>query len=138
MAPVPAAVYNVAAALLAQEAGVPVGPPWSRVHLGRGRWITLRAARLEVLGDEPSVVVTLEPTTVDERREVFARAHGLSPREREVLDALASGADTAAVAASLFLSEHTVHDHVKAVLAKTSTVSRQALFARATGAQATS
>ena len=119
MPAIPAAVYNVAAALLAHEAGVPVGPPWSRVHLGRGRWITLRAARSRAPGDEAGVVVTLEPTTVDERREVFALAHGLSPREREVLDALAAGADTAAVAASLFLSEHTVHDHVKAVLAKT-------------------
>jgi DNA-binding CsgD family transcriptional regulator len=139
MAAVPAAVYNVAAALLAQEDGVPVGPPWSRVHLGSGRWVTLRAARMDgEPEEEPGVVVTLEPTTVDERREVFALAHGLSPREREVLDALASGADTAAVAASLFVSEHTVHDHVKAVLAKTGTASRQALLARATGARATS
>ena len=133
MPAIPAAVYNVAAALLALEDGVPVGPPWSRVHLGHGRWITLRAARMDDGGGEAGVVVTLEPTTVDERREVFALAHGLSPREREVLDALAGGADTAALAAALFLSEHTVQDHVKAVLAKTGTTSRQALLARATG-----
>ena len=133
MPAIPAAVYNVAAALLAHEDGVPVGPPWSRVHLGSGRWITLRAARMEGPDDEAGVVVTLEPTTVDERREVFALAHGLSPREREVLDALARGADTAAVAASLLLSEHTVQDHVKAVLAKTGTTSRQSLLAKATG-----
>ncbi len=43
---VPAAVYNVAAALTAHEAGVPVGEPWSRVHLGAGRWVTLRADRM--------------------------------------------------------------------------------------------
>ena len=78
-------------------------------------------------------MVTIEPSTVDERREVFGLAHGLSPREREVLDALAAGADTATIAGSLFLSEHTVHDHVKAVLAKTGTAHRQALLARATG-----
>ena len=44
--PIPAAALNVAAALLAAEAGVPVGPAWSRVHLGAGRWVTLRAERM--------------------------------------------------------------------------------------------
>ena len=134
MPPIPAAVYNVGAALLAEEAGVPVGPPWSRVHLGSGRWVTLRAARIDTTEpSESGVVVTIEPSTVDERREVFSLAHGLSPREREVLDALARGADTASIAGALFLSEHTVHDHVKAVLAKTGAPHRQALLARAAG-----
>ena len=36
MSPIPAAAYNVGAALLAQEAGIPVGEPRSRVHLGDG------------------------------------------------------------------------------------------------------
>ncbi len=132
---VPAAVYHVAAALLAAEAGVPVGEPWSRVHLGEGRWVTLRADRMTPVADETGdVVVTIEVSTPQERREVFALAHGLTPREREVLAEVARGLDSRAVAERLVVSEHTVHDHVKAVLAKTGTATRQALLARIAGA----
>ena len=46
MAPIPAAAYNVAAALVAAEQGVPVGEPWARVHLGGSRWVTVKAARM--------------------------------------------------------------------------------------------
>src|SRR4029077_8089647 len=45
-APVPAGAYNVAAQLLAAEAGVDDSPPVARVHLAGGRWLTLRAARM--------------------------------------------------------------------------------------------
>ena len=72
--------------------------------------------------------MTFEPTTPTDRLEVFALAHGLSVREREVLGLLATGLDSRELAATLFLSEHTVNDHVKAVLAKTSTRTRQALL----------
>jgi DNA-binding CsgD family transcriptional regulator len=132
---VPAAAYNVAAALVAQEAGVPVGDPWARVHLGAGRWVTVRADRMTAAGDdEGDVVVTIEVSTPAERREVFALAHGLTTREREVLAEVARGLDSRATAERLFLSEHTVHDHVKSVLAKTGTSSRQVLLARIAGA----
>lgn len=135
-ATIPAAAYNVAAALVAREAGIAVGEPRSRVHLGAGRWVTLRADRMSagVAGAEGDVVVTIEASTPHERREVFALAHGLTPREREVLEALARGLDSRAVAARLVVSEHTVHDHVKAVLAKTGTGSRQSLLSRIAGA----
>ena len=46
MTPIPAAAYNVAAALVAAEQGVPVGEPWSRVHLGGSRWVTVKADRM--------------------------------------------------------------------------------------------
>ena len=136
MSPIPAAAYNVGAALLAQEAGIPVGEPHSRVHLGEGRWVTLRADRMTPSSpsSEADVVVTISVSTPQERREVFALAHGLSPREREVLAEVARGLDTHAIAERLVLSEHTVHDHVKAVLAKTGTASRQALLSRIAGA----
>ena len=138
--PVPAAVYNVAAALVADEMGAGVGEPRSRVHLGAGRWVTLRADRMTRTDDaagsgkEGDVVVTIEVSTPHERQEVFALAHGLTPREREVLGEVARGLDSRAIAERLFLSEHTVHDHVKAVLAKTCTSTRQALLARIVGA----
>jgi hypothetical protein len=49
--PVPAAAYNVAAQLLATEAGVDSHPALARVHLGGGTWLTVRADR--VAGDQP-------------------------------------------------------------------------------------
>lgn len=128
---IPAAAYNVGGALVAHERGVPVGPPWSRVHLGAGRWVTLRAARMG--GEGGDVAVTIEPSTPAERREVFALAHALTPREREILDQLATGADAPTIAERLVLSLHTVHDHVKAILAKTGTSNRQQLVARIVG-----
>jgi DNA-binding CsgD family transcriptional regulator len=128
--PIPAAALNVAAALYAAEAGVPVGPPWSRVHLGAGRWVTLRAERMT--GDA-DVAVTIEVSTPAERREVFALAHGLTPREREVLALLSTGADSRTIARTLVLSEHTVNDHVRAVLAKCEAPTRAVLMSRMAG-----
>jgi DNA-binding CsgD family transcriptional regulator len=129
MAPIPAAAYNVAAALLALEAGIPVGPPWSRVHLGGTTWVTVKASRL---GHD--IAVSIEPSTPTERMDLFGRAHGLSARESEVLALLGTGLDTKEIASGLVLSEHTVNDHVKAVLAKTHARTRQVLLSRAHGA----
>jgi len=128
--PIPAAALNVGAALVAAEAGVPVGPAWSRVHLGAGRWVTLRAERMT---GADGLAVTIEVSTVAERREVFALAHGLTPREREVLGHLATGADSRTMARALVLSEHTVNDHVGAVLAKCDAPTRAVLIGRIAG-----
>ncbi|MEU8619501.1 LuxR C-terminal-related transcriptional regulator [Streptomyces sp. NPDC048623] len=134
-APVPAAAYNVAAQLLAREAGVDGHPARARVHLADGLWLTLRAARIEESGGgaEGLIAVTIEESTPAERLEIFGRAYGLSERERELLALLAEGADSHALAGALFLSEHTVQDHLKSVFAKTGTHSRRALLARALG-----
>jgi len=47
-----------------------------------------------------------------------SRRHDLTAREREVLQLVAEGATNKEIAASLSLSEHTVHFHVKNILAK--------------------
>ncbi|MGB7962357.1 MAG: hypothetical protein WCF12_05265, partial [Propionicimonas sp.] len=44
--PVPAAALNTAAQLLAVEEGVDGHEPEARTHLGDGRWVAVRAARL--------------------------------------------------------------------------------------------
>ncbi len=44
--PVPASAYNVAAQLLATEAGVDAHAAQARVHVGGDTWLTLRAGRL--------------------------------------------------------------------------------------------
>ncbi len=139
MTPIPASAYNVAAALVAAEQGVPVGEPWSRVHLGGSRWVTVKADRMaDTSGGtqegERDIAVSIEPSTPTERTDLFARVHGLSARETEVLTLLANGLSSHEVAARLVLSEHTVNDHVKAVLEKAGARTRQVLMSRALGA----
>jgi DNA-binding CsgD family transcriptional regulator len=53
-----------------------------------------------------------------------AETYGLSPREREVLDILAEGRTDRDIATRLFISERTVHVHVRRILAKLGVSSR--------------
>ena len=133
--PIPASAYNVAAQLLAVEAGVDGNPPWARVHMSDGVWVTLRAARIDSAGGNAGsdIAVTIEETTPPERVALFARAFGLSARESELLSHLATGADTRELAHRMFLSEHTVQDHLKSIFAKTSAHNRRTLLSRALG-----
>lgn len=131
MAPIPAAAYNIAAALVADEHGVPLGPVSSRIHLGGCRWVTVKASRLA-----DDIAISIEPSTPEERMDLYARACGLSQRESEILRLLGHGLDTRQIAARLVISEHTAADHIKAILAKTGARNRQLLLARGLGASA--
>lgn len=133
--PVPASAYNVAAQLLATEAGIDAHPAQARVHLGGGTWLTLRAARLRgpAPAEHQDIAVTVETSSPTERRDIFSRSHGLTSRESEVLCHLADGADTRTVAKAMAISELTVQDHLKSVFAKTATSSRRELLALALG-----
>jgi DNA-binding CsgD family transcriptional regulator len=131
-APIPAGAFNVAAQLLANEAGVDDNPPVTRVHLSHGRWLSLRAARI---GDAPAsdIAVTIEEAAPTERIALFARCCGLSPRETELLALLPTGVGTRELAHRLYVSEHTVQDHLKSIFGKTSTRTRSSLLSRALG-----
>lgn len=132
--PVPAAVLNVAAQLLAQEADIDGSPAIGRVHVGGAVWLRLRASRLDPSGQ---IAVTIELASPADRIEMFARAHGLSPRERELLDILAEGVSTAAAAARLVITPNTVQDHFKSVFAKAGVHSRRELLGRVFGVSST-
>jgi DNA-binding CsgD family transcriptional regulator len=120
--PVPAGAYNVAAQLLATEAGVDRNPPLARVHLSHGRWLTLRAGRIGSTGppEERDIAVSIEETSPTER-------------EAELLRQLAAGGDTRDLAREMFVSEHTVQDYLKSIFTKTSVRSRGALLSRVLG-----
>lgn len=132
---IPAAAYNVAAQLIASELGVDEHPATARVHLTGGAWLTLRAARIGVHGSiaERDIAVTIEATAPQERLALFARACVLTARETDLLKQLATGASTKSVATQMYVSQHTVQDHLKSIFAKTDTRSRGTLLARATG-----
>ncbi len=129
--PVPAIVYNSAAQLLALERGVDVHEARARVHLGDGMWITGRAARMG-----SHIAVSLEASSPEERLEVFALTHGMSPREAELLAMLADGSDTNKIARRMFLSELTVQDHLKSIFAKSQNHNRRILLAQILGTRA--
>ncbi|HQR79512.1 MAG TPA: LuxR C-terminal-related transcriptional regulator [Actinomycetota bacterium] len=129
--PVPAAAFNVAAQLLAREQGIDAHPPTARAYAGRGRWTTVSAARFT--GVAPAIAIDFEPTSPADRSELFARVVGFSERERELLAHLVAGRDTREIAQQMFVSEHTVQDHLKAMFAKAAVHGRRLLVARATG-----
>lgn len=131
--PVPAGAYNVAAQLRAAEAGVDGNPPRARVHLSGGRWLTLRAARIGESRAASDIAVSIEQISPLDRVGLFARAHGLSQRESELLDLLVSGSDTRELASRMFVSDNTVNDHLKSIFSKTGVRSRHALLTRALG-----
>jgi DNA-binding NarL/FixJ family response regulator len=101
----------------------------------------LVATACRALGDEDSAALEL-----DAARAVFERlgaapdlaalggaeaAHGLSPRELQVLRLVAAGSTNRAIAAELVLSERTVDRHVSNILAKLRVPSRSAATAYA-------
>jgi DNA-binding NarL/FixJ family response regulator len=134
---IPASIYNVAAQLLATEAGVDDHPASARTHLAGGFWLTLRAARL-TSGPKPgasaaAIAVTIEEASAADRLDLFGRAFALSAREQELLSLLATGSDTRAMARQMSLSEHTVQDHLKSIFTKTRAHDRVTVLSRALG-----
>lgn len=132
---IPAAALNVAAQLLAVEAGVDDRPAQARVQVPGRSWMTTSAARISATTPKaPSIAVSIEPTPPTERASLYGRFAGLTGRETDVLDTVVAGHDSRYAARILAISEHTLQDHLKSIFAKTRTDSRRLLVARATGA----
>ncbi|TAP44248.1 LuxR family transcriptional regulator [Arthrobacter sp. S39] len=132
---VPAEVLNVAAQLLAREAGVDDHDAAARVHLGSGRWAILRASRMAsgVSGATPPLAVTIQECPPGARLDMFARCFGLTPRQRELLELASAGASTAAMAASQGTSAYTVQDQFKQIFENCGVRTRASLLAMALG-----
>jgi DNA-binding CsgD family transcriptional regulator len=71
----------------------------------------------------------IEPASPAELEPVVAAGYQLTRREAETLTLLLRGLPTKAIAATLRVSHHTAHDHVKAIFAKTGVGSRGELMA---------
>jgi DNA-binding CsgD family transcriptional regulator len=138
MAAIPAAAYNVAAQLLAAEAGVDDHPASARTHVPGFTWVTVRASRLAASGTTGpgAIAVSIEETPGAERLEVYARSHAFSPREHRLVRLLARGLDTRELAEAMSISDYTVGDHLKSIFARTGLNSRNAVLTAALGADA--
>jgi len=102
-----------------------------RIRTVEGRWLTCHASCLSGLAGGPDLVaLVIEQAAAADLAVLIAEAYGLTPRELEITQLIARGQGTAGIAASLFISPHTVRDHVKAVFGKTEVSSRGELVAR--------
>lgn len=121
----PSVVYPTA--VLARS-GKHTGGARALVQAEGGRWVRIEAAALE--GErEGEVAVNLRSATATERFDLLCRVYALSQREREIVSLLVAGLDTRAVAERLFISAHTVQDHLKSVFTKIGIHSRRELLA---------
>ena len=103
-----------------------------RLRDQRGRWLVLHASAMtsHEYASPDTVAVVIEPATSSEIAPIIIEAYSLTPRERDVVGALARGDTTSEIAARLFLSQHTVRDHIKTVFDKVGVSSRAELVAR--------
>ena len=118
MAPGSRVVVLTARAIAVSE-GRERGIPSMRLRSRYGRWLVLHASRLP--GAVPAsdvIVMVIEPASSFEIAPIIVEAHGLTAREQEITLALARGLSTIDVAGELFLSAHTVRDHIKSIFAK--------------------
>jgi DNA-binding CsgD family transcriptional regulator len=114
----------------AVAAGLEDRPARLRVRDRGGRWVVLHASCLDSPTGGGGVAVVIESAKSAEVAPIIIEAYGLSPRERDVLGAIARGSSTPHIAAELFLSAHTVRDHIKSVFEKVGVRSRSELVAK--------
>jgi DNA-binding CsgD family transcriptional regulator len=127
----PGAIHAVASRTVAPGGSGVAAPPSASVRLSSGQWLTVHGAALTGDGpDADAVAVTLAPSTVAELEPIRLALHGLTPREREVAQLLVRGASNDEIARKLWISRHTVKDHVKAVYSKLGVGGRAELSAK--------
>ena len=129
---VPAPVVALIAHARAVADGRERGPARLRLRAGNGQWLVVHASCMTNVDGTPtgSVAVVVEPAKSSDIAPIIVEAYGLSPRERDVVRAIARGMSSADIAGELFLSPHTVRDYVKQVFEKVGVSSRGELVAK--------
>jgi DNA-binding CsgD family transcriptional regulator len=98
-----------------------------RLRTANGTWLVAHASPLAGLGQ---VALMLEPAKASEIAPIVIEAYGLTPREVEVTRLIARGLSTDEIASTLFLSRHTIRDHLKAIFEKVGVSSRGELTSK--------
>jgi DNA-binding CsgD family transcriptional regulator len=107
------------------------GPARVRVRTRSGRWLVCHASCMRTsAGGTGQTALVIEPAARSDIASILAAAHQLSARELEITQLIARGVPTQDIAAQLFISPHTVRDHIKAIFDKTAVRSRGALVAK--------
>jgi DNA-binding CsgD family transcriptional regulator len=103
-----------------------------RVPGTSGGWISLHAAPVltgggEDPGEAGRVAVIAQGADAPSIAPLIAAAYGLSRRERELTELVLQGCGTSEIAARLYISPHTVQEHLKSIFAKAQVRSRREL-----------
>jgi DNA-binding CsgD family transcriptional regulator len=101
--------------------------PRARLRTRTGVWLLMHASMLQ---GTDHLALVIEPAKGGDVAPLIIEAYGLTQRELDVTRAIARGLGTSEIAAHLFLSQHTVRDHVKSVFEKTGVSSRGELVAK--------
>lgn len=104
-------------------------PARARTRTRTGRWMVLHGSLVDG-NPEGRVAVIIEPARPLEIAPLIAMAYGLTPRERDVARLVLQGLPTADIAKELFVSAHTVQDHLKSIFAKIGVRTRRDLVTR--------
>ena len=75
-------------------------------------------------------MVIVEPSRPQELAWLRVSAYGLSEREREVVDLVVQGASTEEISQALYISKHTVQEHLSNAFDKVGVRGRRALVKR--------
>jgi DNA-binding CsgD family transcriptional regulator len=136
---VPMAVAQVAARAAAAH-GLPEqrADQWVRASVRArtrsGRWLAVQGTAVDYARpSRQDIAVIIEPAPASDVAKVLMLAHGLSAREREVVQRVIAATPSTAIARQMQISVHTVQDHLKAVFAKVGVSSRSQLVARLLG-----
>ena len=105
--------------------------PSLRARARSGRWLTLYGSLTEATpGRRAETVIVIEPTKPEELLPFSMSAYGLSPREEELVKLVLRGLSTARISRTLFISEHTVQNHLRSIFEKVGVRSRGELVKR--------
>jgi DNA-binding CsgD family transcriptional regulator len=132
----PFGVHQVAARARAHAEGLDGGPgrlprAYGCVRARSGRWLTLQGSLADGgLPHGPGVAVVIDAAPSSDIAELLMLSHGLTNRERQVLQRVIAGESSAVIAAQLHISANTVQDHLKAIFAKVGVRSRGQLVAQ--------
>jgi DNA-binding CsgD family transcriptional regulator len=131
--PLPGFIYGIAARAAA-AAGQPRRPARVRLRTADGHWAVARVASLTRGPAAGSgYAITLEAARSEDLAPLLMRAWALSPREREVARLVIDGLSNDDIAAALFISAHTVRDHLKTIFGKIGVSRRRDLAAALAG-----
>ena len=127
---IPLSVLTMVSRLRAAPCDVPEGVS-VRARGCSGRWYMLRATLSEPdASGACAVVVVVRPAVPREVATLLTQLYDLSPREREIVAAIARGESTKVIAAQLTVSPHTVAEHIGRACDKIGVRGRKALIAK--------
>jgi DNA-binding CsgD family transcriptional regulator len=105
--------------------------PSLRARARSGRWLTLYGSLTEATSERRAeTVIIIEPTKPEELFSFSMTAYGLSPREEELVKLVVRGLSTTCISRALFISEHTVQNHLRSIFEKVGVSSRGELVKR--------